>query len=105
MKRWVCALAFACVTLRGQTLPQTREIDPDHVTILKGLHGAYAVIMPNIDRPALTPRSSTCAVPLLRAPINPNVDHKMPILKPPKSPAEGAEIVKGPPPCPSDRSR
>ena len=49
------------------------------------------------------PRPSTCAVPLLAVPLDPNPDPNMPVLHPPKSPIENAEIVKGVPPCPKDR--
>lgn len=49
------------------------------------------------------PRASTCVVPLLVVPVNPNTDTKMPVLNPPRSKSESAGIVKGLPPCP-DRS-
>ena len=54
-------------------------------------------------RPVLNPETqpgvSTCVVPLLAVPVNPNADRKMPMLNPPKSKSESAGIVKGLPPC------
>jgi len=58
-------------------------------------------------RPVLSlqsePRASTCVVPLLTVPLNPNTDPKMPVLKPPTFKSDSAAIVKGLPPCRSDR--
>ena len=51
------------------------------------------------------PRASTCVVPLLEVPVNPNPDPKMPVLHPPQFKSESAEIVKGLPTCPSGRSK
>ena len=46
-----------------------------------------------------------CVAPLLAAPVNPNTDPRMPMLHPPKSKSENAEITKGLPPCWSGRSQ
>jgi len=52
--------------------------------------------------PETQPRVSTCVVPLLLVPVNPKTDPKM-VIKPPKFKSESAGIVKGLPPCRSDR--
>lgn len=104
MKRCVLALAFASVALHGQNQPQIRQIDPGHVTILKDKpRGAYAIVVPEAVRPAVAPRARTCVAPLLAAPVPTDVDSKMPILHPPESISESAEIVKGLPPCWDDK--
>lgn len=51
------------------------------------------------------PRASTCVVPLLAVPVNPNADRKMPVLHPPKFKSESAGIVKGLPPCSNSSSK
>jgi len=43
------------------------------------------------------PRTATCVVPLLSAPVNPNVDRNMPEVKTPSASQDG--VVTGLPPC------
>jgi hypothetical protein len=50
----------------------------------------------------LEPRTSTCVVPLLVVPVNPNTDLKM-LINPPRSKFESSGIVKGLPPCANGR--
>ena len=50
------------------------------------------------------PRESTCVVPLLVVPVDPNTDPKM-LINPPKSKSESAGIVKGLPPCRNSSSK
>jgi len=52
--------------------------------------------------PETQPRVSTCVVPLLVVPVNPNTDPKM-LINPPRHKSEGAGIVKGLPPCSNGR--
>jgi hypothetical protein len=53
---------------------------------------------PTVLNPETQPRVSTCVVPLLVVPVNPNTDPKM-LINPPKFKSENAGIVKGLPPC------
>jgi len=57
---------------------------------------------PTVLYPETQPRVSTCVVPLLVVPVDPNTDPKM-LINPPKFKSESAGIVKGMPPCSNRR--
>ena len=44
-------------------------------------------------------------VPLLKAPIDPNIDWKMPLLKSPVENIDNMPVAKGLPPCASEHSQ
>ena len=51
------------------------------------------------------PAPQGCSVPLLAAPVDPNVDVKMPLLKEPAESLDHMPVAKGLPPCPSHDSQ
>jgi len=51
------------------------------------------------------PAPQGCSVPLLAAPVDPNVDVKMPLLKEPAGNLDHMPVAKGLPPCPSHQSQ
>jgi len=126
MRCLLLLLAFASILLRGQDQPGVSPVEPNHSTPAqpapKLLDWRFLNSQPDwtghmqlftwqpanakpndIEFLEAPSRPSTCAVPLLPVPLDPNPDPNMPVLHPPKSPIENAEIVKGVPPCPKDR--
>jgi hypothetical protein len=76
---------------------------------LKSIEDAFrrqkAIVVIKPDLPETAFLASTCAVPLLAAPINPNVDPAMPVLRPRKTEPESGGIIKPMSACSSRSSK
>ena len=65
----------------------------------------FATVQPRTFAFSSRPAQPVCSVPLLAAPVDPNVDLKMPVLKEPAGNIDNMPIAKGLPPCPSRESQ
>jgi hypothetical protein len=61
----------------------------------------FATVQPQRFTVLRDSASQACSVPLLAAPVDPNVDPKMPVLKTPAENIDRMPVAKGLPPCPS----
>ena len=102
MGRYLLALALGCSTLLAQE-PATPPSSDFHAPPSWFQWKKFATVQPRFVVVPSTREPQVCSVPLLVAPVDPNIDLKMPQL-----PAENLDhmpIVKGLPPCPSQESQ
>ena len=104
MKRCLFVLVYAAAAMWGQDRPFVVLKDPlPDADQLKSFEDAFRrgemKIAPNAVLFETAPVTQTCVVPLLAAPINPNADRTMPVVRPPKLRSENAGVAKGLPPC------
>lgn len=111
MKRCLFVWAFASVAMWGQdralivvpnSLPGSDQLQSFQNAFQRGnaFRGGKVIVLPDTGFQEFAPVARTCVVPLLAAPMNPNVDRKM-VIHPPESAFDSAGIVKGLPPCSS----
>jgi len=110
MKRCVFALVLTCGAALGQQEPAplgTLNIAPRSSQALRNaLRGSHLVrIEPGLTIVPLgvaRPEPKVCAVPLLAAALDPRIDARMPIAKPPAANIDNMPVAEGLPPCPQD---
>ena len=102
MRRCLVALALACSTLMAQELapPPSKYFNAQSGFQWK----KFASVQPHTF-PLVMPAPQVCSVPLLVAPVDPNVDLKMPLLREPAENLDHMPLAKGLPPCPSQDSQ
>lgn len=104
MGRYLLALALGGSALLAQEPPVAPPSSDFHAPQSWFQWKKFASVQPG----AFTFFSSApqaCSVPLLVAPVDPNVDVKMPQLKKPAENIDHMPIAKGLPPCPSQDSQ
>ena len=65
----------------------------------------FASVQPGTFNLLSNSAPQACSVPLLAAPVDPNVDLKMPVLKTPDKNLDHMPVAKGLPPCPAHKAR
>jgi len=104
MGRYFLALAVGCSALLAQE-PAAPPSPDFHAPPSWFQWKKFASVQPRfIIRPS-TRAPQVCSVPLLVAPVDPNVDLKMPVLQEPAENIDHMPIAKGLPPCPSQESQ
>lgn len=104
MGRYLLALMLGCSALVAQepAAPPSSDFNaPQSWFQWK----KFASVQPRFLVLPSTRAPEVCAVPLLAAPVDPNVDLKMPQFKEPADNIDHMPIVKGLPPCPSRDSQ
>jgi len=112
MKRCTLALLFACAALPAQEPvappPPARQFTPPENWLNFNFgkvpaQGWFrlANVQPRYWTLNTPPASDACSVPLLEAPVNPNIDPKISVPTGPGENIDNMPIAKGLPPCPS----
>ncbi|HVP46804.1 MAG TPA: hypothetical protein VMT32_09480 [Bryobacteraceae bacterium] len=107
------ALLFACAVLPAQEWsPRARQFKPpenwlnfNFSNVQPPAQGWFRPNLANVQPRYWTltspPGSDACSVPLLEAPVNPNIDPKISVPTGPGENIDNMPIAKGLPPCPS----
>jgi hypothetical protein len=100
MRRCFLALALGCSALLAQE-PAAPPSSDFHAPQSWFQWKKFASVQPRFIILPSTRAPQVCSVPLLVAPVDPNVDLKMPVLKAPAENIDNMPVAKGLPPCPS----
>jgi len=114
MRRCTLALFFVCAAVSAQepSPPPARQFKPpenwlnfNFGNVQPPAEGWFRPNPANVQPRLLTlstpPAPKSCAVPLLEAPVDPNVDPKISLPVGPTENIDNMPIAKGLPPCPS----
>jgi hypothetical protein len=104
MGRYLLALTLGCSALLAQE-PVAPPSSDFHAPQSWFQWKKFATVQPQGFTAFRDSAPQACSVPLLAAPVDPNVDPKMPVLKPPAENIDRMPVVKGLPPCPSQVSQ
>lgn len=100
MGRCLLTLALGCSALLAQE-PAAPPSSAFHAPQSWFQWKKFASVQPGKFNLLSNTAPQVCSVPLLVAPVDPNVDLKMPLLKEPAENLDHMPIAKGLPPCPS----
>ena len=100
MGRYLLALTLGCSTLLAQE-PAAPPSSDFHAPQSWFQWKKFATVQPQGFTVFRDNVPQACAVPLLVAPVDPNLDLKMPVLKTPTENIDHMPVAKGLPPCPS----
>jgi hypothetical protein len=115
MKRCMLALLFACAASSAQVpaaqLPPARQFKPPENWLNFDFGNMqppkpnwfrnFSKVQPRYLTLTTPPASDACSVPLLEAPVDPNIDPKISVPTGPGENIDNMPIAKGLPPCPS----
>jgi hypothetical protein len=100
MGRYLLTLALSCSALLAQE-PAAPPSPDFHAPQSWFQWKKFASVQPQRFTVFLDSAPQVCSVPLLVAPVDPNVDLKMPVLKEPAEDIAHMPVAKGLPPCSS----
>ena len=110
MTRCILVLVFACAALPAQesaARPPSRQFKENWLNFNSNIMPPRTFnfsVQPGTFVMA-EPSAPVCSVPLLEAPIDPNIDWKTPVVKSPEENIDNIPFVKGLPPCASHDSK